>query len=262
MLLIIARILKEPFRFLATFGPFYTYGFALLMLAFIWADVRSLRHIIRLQRKLKHNEPLEHNKPWKPHAPAHYGGLLCKISFMLVIFALVVTTCVNAFTAENPPLAEYPGDPPFVTIADLDPAGSFEAKPFLDSYDEYTLLSTALATIIEWNEYGELQTTDSGKISGFIRITYYETASPWLAEGLFRDYLRNAERDKNHVTCALPELNVDQAAGFIRVVPTVLIQHGNIFVEASMSLDDANGESALSLWARRMAEKLTTEGGS
>jgi len=256
------RLLKEPFRYLAVFGPLYFIGFVAFMLLFFLIDVRSLRHIIKLQKRLKENEPLNHRKPWKSAVLPHRIGQFSAILVIILLFGLIFGSCTQEFTRENPPLAVYPGDPPIVTISDLDPEGSYESKPFLDSYDEYTEHSNILATVLEWNEYGELQTADGSEISGFIRITYYETAFPWLAEGLFRDYLRNAERDKNHVTCALPDLNVDQAAGFIRVVPTVLIQHGNIFVEASMSLDDANGESALTLWAQRMAEKLTAEGGS
>lgn len=256
------RLLKEPFRYLAVFGPLYVVGFVAFMLLFLFVDIRSLRHIIRLQKQLKRNEPLDHRKTWRPGALTHHITRFSTLLIIILICGLIFGSCTQAFTRENPPLAAYPGDPPIVTIGDLDPEGSYESKPFLDSYDAYTEHSNALATVLEWNEYGELQTADGGEISGFIRVTYYETAAPWIAEGLFRDYLRNAERDKNHVACELPQLNVDQSAGFIRVVPTVLIRHGNIFVEASMSLDDQDGNPVLGLWAQAMAQKLLAEGGS
>lgn len=255
------RLLKEPFRYLAVFGPLYTIGFAAFMLLFFFVDIRSLRHIIRLQKQLKRNEPLDHSKPWKPGALAHHIWRFSTLLMIILICGLIFGSCAQSFIHEKPPLASYPGDPPIVTIGDLDPEGSYESKPFLDSYDEYTAYSNALSTVLEWNEYGELLTADGREISGFIRITYYETASSWLAEGLFRDYLRNAQRDKNHVPCELPDLQIDQYAGFIRVVPTVLIQHGNVFMEASMSLDDQDGNTVLALWAQCMAEKLLTEGG-
>lgn len=255
------RLLKEPFRYLAVFGPLYTIGFVAFMLLFFLIDIRSLRHIIKLQKQLTKNEPLNHRKPWKSGILPHRIGQLSALLVIILLFGMIFGSCTQEFTRMNPPLASYPGDPPFVTISDLDPAGNYESKPFLDGYDEYAEHSNVLAAVLEWNEYGELQTADGGEISGFIRITYYETAAPWIAEGLFRDYLRNAKRDKNHVPCSLPDLNVDQSAGFIRVVPTVLIQHGNVMVEASMSLDNADGESALELWAILMAQ-LLTEGGS
>ena len=255
------RLLKEPFRYLAVFGPLYTIGFVLFMLLFFLIDIRSLRHILRIQKQLKRNEPLDHNKPWRNGALAHHIGQFSALLVIILIFGLILGSCIQKFTHENPPLAAYPGDPPIVTIADLDPEGSYEPKPFLDGYDAYTEHSNVLATVLEWNEYGELYTAEGNRISGFIRITYYETAVPWIAEGLFRDYLRNTQHEENNVACDIPDLHVDQSAGFIRIVPTVLIQHGNVFVEASMSLDDRDGNTVLALWAQRMAEKLLAEGG-
>ena len=257
------RIMKEPFRYLVTFGPLYTVGFAALMLLLLSSDIRKFSHIRSLQKKLRKNEPLDHRKPWKKWAILHHVRKISYILFTVVIFGLVFTTCAKAWTIEKPSLADYPGDPPIVTIVDLDPNGRYESKPFLDNYDEYTQINSLFApTILEWNEYGELTASDGEVYTGFIRVTYYKTASPWLAEGLYRDYLRNAQRDKHLSPYPISSLNTDQWIAFNRIVPTVLIQHGNVMVEASISLDTEEGKTALELWARLMAEKLLAEGGN
>lgn len=256
------RLMKEPFRYLVTFGPLYTIGFAVLMLLLFYGDIREFSHILALQKKLRKNEPLDHRKPWKKWAILHHIQKISSILFTVVIFGLVLNTCAKAWTIEKPSLADYPGNPPIVTIADLDPEGIYTPQAFLDNYDEYTQTASLFApTILEWNEYGELTTADGEIYTGFIRVTYYETASPWLAEGLYRDYLRNAQRDKHYSLYSISGLNTDQWIAFNRIVPTVLIQQGNVMVEASISLDNEDGQFALEMWANRMAEKLLMEGG-
>lgn len=253
--------LKMPFRSLAVMG-FWFHFFHILTL--IWVSMDSFlhwRHLRKLQKQLKENIPLNHWKPWREGAAFH---IFSKFAYLLVIFlffGILFGACSRAMELEvdAPSTADYPGDPPFVTAADILPEGEFTSRPFLGDYNTYVETGTFFAPeIVEWNEHGEILLPDGTTYDGILRITYYEARYPWLAEGLWNDLYRDAEDQRHFSLLPAPELEVDNVVCYNNIYPTILIRQGNMVVQAQIGLEYKD-QYLLDQWAQRMAEMLKAE---
>ena len=113
-------------------------------------------------------------------------------------------------------------------------------------------------SIVEWNEDGQILLPDGSRYEGVLRIRYYETRTPWLAEGLFRDLYREAKGEHHFVELIPPALEVDDIICYNSIYPTILIRQGNIVVEATVGLEYKD-RYLMEEWAQRMAEMLIRE---
>lgn len=252
----LVRVHREFFRYIVTFGSVFPSSIYIFVLVSVIDDMRCAVHIRRLHRQLKMNIPLDHNKPWKKSAPLHRWMQFGLVVLYTLVLILAFSRCTAAFINEETLTADYPGDPPFVTIEDLCPTGTFTEKSFMD-YNKYdTLSSFSAPLILEWRQYGTLETPDSKTISGSLYITYYETASPWLAERLFNEFLRNAQKEDHYAALSLPQLTVDNYAAYKLYGNYVLIQHGPAMIHAHVNLEDQADEPTFEEWAILMADRL------
>lgn len=258
---IFSDFLTTPFRSLVFMGFWFHY-FQLLTL--IWVSVDSIlhwRHLRKLQKQLKANIPLNHRKPWRKGAAFH---LVSKFAYVLVIFLFfgsLFGSCAYALELETdaPVTADYPGDPPFVTAADILPEGEFTVSPSFLDYNTYVETGTFFAPlIVEWNEDGEILLSDGSVYKGVLRITYYETRWNWLAEGLMKELYREAEDQSHFAALPAPELDVDQVICYNDIYPTILIRQGNILVEATVGLKHQD-HYLMEQWAQQMAKMLLPE---
>ena len=234
------------------------------LLVLIWVSTDSFlqwRHLRKLQKQLKENIPLDHKKPWQKGAAFYIFGKFAYLLVVLLFFGTLFSTCSRALEleADAPATADYPGDPPFVTAADILPEGEFTRRSTFLDYNTYVETATFFAPVImEWNEDGEIRLPDGSLYSGVLRISYYETRYPWLAEGLIRDLYREAEDQKHFSSLPAPELELDQVICYGNIYPTILIRQGNIVVQASVGIEYQD-RYLLEQWARQMAEMLKSE---
>lgn len=238
-------------------------GFHLVhLIALIWLAVDGFlhwRHLHRLHKQLKANIPLNHNKPWKQGAAFHLFSKFAYILVIFLLFGMLFGACSRSLDLEYTKTADYPGDPPFVTAADILPDGEFCEQRFLQSYNAYTSDSTFFASrIIEWKEYGQITAADGIIMDGPLTVTYYETRWPWLADGLMHDLYRDAKGNSHFVELIPPTLDVEAVLCYNNIYPTILIRQGNILIEASVGLG-TDGQYLLEEWSHRMAEMLTRE---
>lgn len=252
-------IWEAPSWYMVSFG--LTYLLAHLA-TIIWCSLDIILrwlHLHRLHKQLKANIPLDHNKPWKQGAAFH---LLSKVIYVLVIFILFGTmfaSCTRSLDLDYIATADYPGDPPFVTAADILEDSEFESHSFLHGYNAYTADSNFFAPkTIEWKEYGEITTAEGIIYNGSLIITYYELRSPRLAEGLMDNLYEMAEDNSHFYELPAPDLAVDEVVCYRDVYPCILIRQGNIVIEAHVDLE-TGGEYLLEEWAQRMAEMLIRE---
>lgn len=261
MISALVRLLREPFRYLTSFGAFYTFGFLFLMLDGILTVVVRAVHIYRLRRKLKANIPLDHCKPWKKWALFHKSSKIMFLLMYIFLLMLMMTQCTRALTSEKIPLTRFPGDPSFVTMADLAPQGTFTPENSLPRYNTYQQWSTGFADTLEWWEYGELVTADGVSCSGFLIVHYHETASPFIAQGLANDYIRDAKRSRYFEETEIPQLDVDYVYTFHDTAKnTIILRQGSTIIMANVLIDTAQGDSLLPLWAEMMAARLQQPG--
>ena len=253
--------LKTPFRSLAVMGFWFHF---VHLVALIWVSADSIlhwRHLRKLQKQLRANIPLNHSKPWRKGAAFHIFSKFAYVLMLLLFFGILIGACSRSLELEMdaPNTADYPGDPPFVTAADILPECEFTPKPFLGDYNSYLETGTFFApVIVEWNEHGEIRLPDGSVYEGILRLTFYESRWPWLAEGLWKDLYRAAESQRHFSLLPAPDLAVDEVVCYSSIYPTILIRQGNVVIEATIGLK-CQDHYLLEQWAQQMAEMLNTE---
>jgi len=231
----------------------------LCLLVLIWVCADSFlhwHHLHKLQKQLKENIPLDHRKPWRKEAAFHIFSKFAYILVILLFVGALFSACARAVELESdaPATADYPGDPPFVTAADILPEGEFTGRSSFLDYNTYVETNTFFAPeILEWNEDGRIILPDGTVCDGILRIRYYETRYPWLAEGLMRDLYKEAEDQHHFTVLPTPDLGVDEAICYNAIYPSILMRQGNIVVEATVGLEYQD-RYLLNEWAQRMAE--------
>lgn len=253
-----SRMFSEPFRYLATFGLLYTGGFFLVMFTGISAAIFRIIHVVQLYWQLKHDIPLNHNKPWKKGAGFQRFAKVFGVVFYLLVLCVILSHCSISFS-NGSAIGEYTDAPPFVTIRDLYPQA------------EYTLLngdvrntveqsSSFLAPrYLEWHEDAEITTADGQTLRGTLDILYYETRYTWLAEGLARDFYERAKGANAFADWPTPQLDADYIVAYTSQNsghPNVLIQNGRYFIQAYLDVFDENGEDLLEEWAAQQLERM------
>lgn len=253
--------LKMPCFWLIQMGLGYLLAGLLVL---IWVSADSFlhwRHLRKLQKQLKENIPLDHRKSWRRGALFHIFGKFAYILVIFLFFGTLFGACSRAMEmeADPPGTADYPGDPPFVTAADILPEGEFTCRSSFLDYNTYVETGTFFAPkILEWNEDGEIRLPDGTVYDGILRVRYYETRGSRLAEGLIRDLYREAQKERHFVELTPPDIVFDDIICYNYIYPTILIRQGNIVVEATVGLEYKD-QYLLEQWARQMAEMLKTE---
>lgn len=229
------------------------------LVALLWVSTDCFLqwyHLRKLHKQLKANIPLDHNKPWKQGAAFHTFSKIAYAAVLVLLFGVILTSCTGSLDLEYDAVTEYPGDPPFVTAAEILPEGSYSSESFLQGFNAYTLDSTFFAPkILEWKEYGTITLPDGTVYSGSLMITYYETRSPWLAEGLMDDLYRSAEKKSHFRPCPALEMEADEVLCFWDIYPAILIRQGNIVIKAHVGLEH-QGEYLLETWVQQMNKLL------
>lgn len=246
---------REPYRYIVTFGAIYAALFLLFFVGVLVYDLLRIVSIFRLQRRLRKQIPMEHEKPWKPHAAFHIGVRFSWFFASFLAFAVLLSACAKAASVGKPATVDYPSDPPFATIADLYPGSTLTSAGLDGSYNRYQQTSSNCAPLIlDWREFVNIQTADGQDMgSATMIVQYYETAAPWMARGLADDFLRGDQRNYSDKITMLPapDLGLDHVVVYEEFSPSIIIQHGNIMVKATI-LDEA----LLYQWAEWMAQYL------
>lgn len=250
--------LNEPIQILVSFGIVYTAGYYLVMLSVAVLTAIRLAHLLQLRRKLTHDIPMDHNKPWRKQAFFSRFGKVFGWSFYIFILIVMLTRCSQNFT-ESVQIGQYEDDPPFVTVSDLCPEGEYQLHNG-EVYNTVDMGETYLAPLyMEWHEEADVTTPDGKIISGSLDVIYYELKTPWLAEELAKEFYRKAQKTHGFTPWEdpAPAMDVDyiiaytvQNAGY----PTVIMQKDHIVIQGRINISDETGYNYLAEWATQMAE--------
>ena len=255
----ITDIFTQPVRHLLNFGIVYTAGCFLVMAGAMCMTLVRLNHFFRLWRKLKKNIPLDHRKPWRKTAFLNRFLKAAEWIFYFLIFGVILAQCTNSMTG-NLRLSDYSEDPPFITIGDLCPEGDYTLHNG-DTYNTVVVDESFLAPLyMEWHEEGEVVTPEGGTIGGTLKIIYYETKYPWLAERLPEEFCRQGRELHDFRLIEAPAVDVDCVIAYTFLngrSSTILMRHGNVFVEAHINVYDEAGQNMAEQWAARMAAVMT-----
>lgn len=234
----------------------------LLVAWFIIDAFRRAFHLRRLRKRLIRDGWIDHAKDWRSTALRHHLCLAAKILLVAAwIIVLLVLLNHGILGTYEIPLADYTGDPPFATMADLAPEGEHTYKPmFKDIGNTVRVWSDWLAPVnYAWDEIAVISDADGIVLEGGLYIDYHEAAAPWIARTLAKEYHR-AERWDLHgdyapIEIALPD--VDYAAAFYDSIrmPTVVLQKGNRVIHVTFH-QHGDASMPMETWAARMAECL------
>ncbi len=222
--------------------------------------IGEIRYLQGLKRRLKEGAPPDHRKDWKKIRRRWFGSrvLFC-VLFILLIVLLLGLLGVELEHRDRMPRSDYPGKPPFATLADF-AEGEYRMTWNDIQYDYASRWSNAfLKEGVEWSEHGEIRRPDGSVLSGGLKITYFDTRSEALAKLLAKEFQRadraNARKDYEELTC--PDLGMDHAAAYRSLAhfPCVVLRKGNIVLRA-LFYQTGNDTVILEEWARILADSL------
>ncbi len=255
VILPLLRLEVGPLQILTEIGTLF--GLCGLGLIIWWwcARFRDLFYLRRLRKSLLQKGGLDHGKPWAPRALAYRVGRILRPTLIALWCLLLLGGYMQDITgARELPLAEFAGEVPFATMADFGPAESYSLNDWGFSNTVEQGGDWLAPRIIHWRELAEI----SGS-SGGLDADYYETAAPWVARGLAKEFQRMDRRraGKDYKELDLPELGLDYAAGYMNNLhfSTVVLQKGEKILHASFY---QTGENRIPLesWVRLLAESL------
>lgn len=228
-----------------------------LVLLWLAADVAAeLVHLNRLMKKLRTDGALERNKQWRGRTvPYQVKNLL-----LFVLCAAWVIVGLNRWAAaeehRHQP-SDYQGAPPFATIADFGAPESYQISRW--DWDGVREWSDWLAPRnLKWSEHAQVQVREGEYlITGGLEVEYHEMAAPFLARWMAWELTPRPTTNLNYQMLETPSLDVDYAAAFVSVFPTVVLQKGDEVLLASFYQYQASeGRLELEEWAAILAESL------
>lgn len=236
-------------------GMFLTAA-ALILWAF-FASVSRVVHLRRLRTKLSAGEAISHSKKWRTTAWRYRaGGLLFLACIIAWTGLLLHNWSEDTMRVNERPLAGYTAPLPFATIADLMPGGQLS----LDNTgygNTVELDSDWLApTIIALRQNATVKLPDGRSLSGGLYVDYYETAAPWLAREIAREYLSADKKSSHYRELQLPELDVDYAVAYDAILPTLIVQEGGRAMRVTFYQTSGDYEVPFDVWVRIFAESI------
>jgi hypothetical protein len=112
-----------------------------------------------------------------------------------------------------------------------------------------------LAENVEWNESATV-----GGTHCILRIQYHRVRWEWLAEGLADDFYRYERfryNGKRFEDLDVPETELDSVRVYSSYgITHVLIRHGNVVIDAVVSISDGDQHNNWQLWLERTEAML------
>lgn len=222
------------------------------------ASYLSLR---RLWKRLRSGESLDHRKNWQQRARWYRGSLaayflLCFV-FLGCLLALWNADARGDFTE---PYTDWQEKLPFATLEDFFPGAVFTPRGDGLLESEVDVHSDILAPqILSIHQTGSLKLPDGRTFTGGLTVDYYETAAPWMARELAREYEWYDKRRHYDSFESLPlpdSLEADYASAYSAIFPTVVLVQGNRMVHASLYQTSNHVNISLADWTIILAESL------
>ena len=232
----------------------------------VWITVNAVRkagYLRRLKRRLTMGEELSHRKPWRRGAPGYRAGRVLITVFVLAWCVVLAGKLLSSASEEvKVDLEGFEGDMPFATMADLagGEAADYRLFPMTGITNYMEERSDIIAPVaISWHEVADVSLPDGRLFSGGLYAEYFETAAPWIARQITREYMMFKRWDKDFQEYGLPDLDVDYAIAYrddSTHFVTVLIRDGCVVIKASLYQTSPNFTLKLSEWASRMADSI------
>lgn len=214
--------------------------------------ILELRHLRRLEKKLREEGALAEGKDWRRGGPYQVKSLVQ--TALIAVWVILLLTRWSASMDRREPQPIDPDSVPFATIRDFGTGGYAGTLTGLDNVREGSDLLAR--RMIEWHEHASVQLSETRyRTTGGLEVEYYEMAAPFLARWMARELTPWRSTGPYYEVLEPPALDVNYAAAFVDVFPTVVLQKGNEVLRASF-YQTSEETIPLEDWARVMAESL------
>lgn len=247
---------QDWYRRLVILGPVFTLVHPVVLLPILCADIIwEFFRILRLYRRLKAGQDLLRGRPWQRGAFWHRAKTVGeKVLYLLFLLSLILP--LFRATGMEKPLAEYPGEVPVVTVADLLPEGAYQPDDSLQLNGYQENRTWAAGQNLYWREDARIVMPDGKTVEGLLIVTYHETAAPWIASGLAKEYWEEARREKHYALLEAELPAVDFAVAYSGTgAPSVILCLGSKVVKATVFFPDEQ-EEMFALWIGKTVEML------
>ena len=206
--------------------------YTFLMLLWLTADsvIRAV-HLRKLYKMLKNDTMPNYRKSWKEKAVWHRLRPILQVCMILGWVIWLLCNWSSAIMEKDTiSIFDYPDEPPFATVADYAPGGTYTSEKMSFS-NKVTVNADPLAPrLLEWSEHADIKTTDGRTLELSVYIDYFETAHPLLAKALVWEYERQDSKHKDYAPLSLTVPHtLDYAAVYTGDLhmPTMLLRKGN-----------------------------------
>ena len=256
--LILSMIFAKSWFMLIAFG---------VVLWFLINSVIRALHYRKLGKKLVEQGHLDSGKNWRKNAASYQIGRFVRyglvIALIMILFANITSTVLGE---KESPIAEFREEPPFATITDF-AEGEYELENYGSWANNVIHWSDWIAPDCwRWHEIAKV-TTEDGIINGGLYIDYFETVSPAVAKLAAKEYYRDAkwerwerlynlDDDFEILDVTLPE--ADFAVAYMDEIhmPHVILQRGNIVINASFHQYGDSMDLSIEEWAAIIGNSL------
>lgn len=250
--------LSYPLRMAISVGtPVALAGYAWALAAIVLPMVQLVK-INGLIKRIKSGESLNRKKDWRKGA---WIRQLREPVFFLLTLVVMYACFGYSFRAiaQQVPLAEFPEDPPFLTLQDLSSGGEYqeiwESQNHARKWSDWLFPEN-----YEWFEYSRITTPEGEQWTGTLYVSYHEALSPALARQLAKELLDAASEGKHFEKIEELALDAEGVTGYAYVdqarIPTVLLVCENIVIEAQVQIRDQDNQSLQPWWIQEMVQLL------
>ena len=221
-------------------------------------SIVSAVYLSRLRRRLAAGEPPDHRRPWRGRA-AGYRVLTLAAALCVLLTGILFVQRWNRslMRGDWAPLANYPGDPPFATMADIPGVKSYKPDSFYESNTFRSRRSVPTPVLVDWDELATVTLTDGRTVDGGLEVHYYEAASPLIAREIARELTVRARGERHYQPLALPELGMDYAHAYSAYFPEVILRSGNRVLHARFyQTGPEDGKLTLEDWVGLLADSI------
>ena len=238
------------FRAATVIGPMFVLSMAGLLAWAVGGMVVFLLKVGLLRKRLLGGDLLEEKKEWRKNA------LKVRLSRLIpwVLAALLLVGAGRSWklSYERQELADVPRA--FPAVSDLFPGQELNRLNMGD-YNTGVHYRNFLAENVEWNESATV-----GGTHCILRIQYHRVRWEWLAEGLADDFYRYERfryNGKRFEDLDVPETELDSVRVYSSYgITHVLIRHGNVVIDAVVSISDGDQHNNWQLWLERTEAML------
>lgn len=224
--------------------PFFltavTFGWAFSILPVLLILFTAIKGLIKLINIGKLKNPstkpdINEKNNWQAASILNTVLNISEKAFVIILIPLLIGWDYNVHIDSH--ISSCNEELPFATVKDLFPDAEYQERTRSDRnvYNNWSLFFAPVN--YEWNEDAILTFSDGSVYRCHLRVNYHETASPFMAKAVAREYIRKDNSLFSRLDIRdLPQLDADYAVFYSYITNTIVIQNDNKIIKSDYFL--------------------------